>query len=140
MMAIATSETAAASTIQDAAAALIAQAHQRAVTTTPTEMASRMQDLFGQNLTALVCGLDNPKTVGKWAHGQMPHASNLTRLRNAFQIATLLELAESRQTAQAWFMGLNPDLGDRAPALVLADDPDDAPRVMRAARAFLAHG
>ncbi len=140
-MAIATSATSEAATArQDAAAAVLATAHQRAVTATPAEMAGRMQDLFGQNLTALVCGIDNPKTVGKWAQGQVPHPSNLTRLRNAFQIATLLELAESRQTAQAWFMGLNPYLSDRAPALVLADEPGDAPRVMRAARAYLAHG
>lgn len=125
---------------QNAATMAIAKAHQQAVTATPAEIASRMQDLFGQNLTALVCGIDNPKTVGKWAQGQIPHPNNLARLRNAFQIAALLELAESRQTAQAWFMGMNPLLGDRAPALVLADEPEAASDVMRAARAFLAHG
>ncbi|HEU0114092.1 MAG TPA: hypothetical protein VFQ80_05425, partial [Thermomicrobiales bacterium] len=121
-------------------AAMIAKAHQRAVMATSAEMAGWMQALFGQNLTALVCGLDNPKTVGKWAQGQAPHPATLARLRNAFQIAALLEMAESRQTAQAWFVGLNPLLGDRAPARVLADEPESAPDVMRAARAFLAHG
>ena len=38
---------------------------------------------------------------------------------------------------RAWFVGLNPDLGDRVPALVIADDPA---RVLAAARGFLATG
>lgn len=122
------------------AADLIAEAHRRAVVTPAAELAARMQELFGQNLTALMAGVENPKTVGRWVRGQEPHPTNLARLRAAFQIASLLELATSRQTVQAWFMGMNPGLGDRAPALVLADGPTDAPRVMRAARAFLAHG
>lgn len=119
---------------------VIHDAHARAVSATGAEMARYLQDLFGQGLTALVSGIENPKTVGRWAGGQTPHPANLARIRNAFHVATLLELATSRQTVQSWFMGMNPHLGDRAPALVLADEPDAAPRVMQAARAFLAHG
>lgn len=122
------------------AAHAIAEAHQRTVAASPAEMAGYLQELFGQSLTALVAGVDNPKTVGKWARGQVPHPGNLLRMRNAFQIATLLELAASRQTARSWFMGMNPLLDDRAPALVLADEHETAPLVMRAARGFLAHG
>ncbi len=127
-------------TTPPSAAQVIAEAHQRAVSALPAEMAAHLQDLFGQNLTALVSGIENPKTVGRWVRGQTPHPANLGRLRDAFQIVTLLELTTSRQTVQAWFMGMNPDLGDRAPALVLADEPGAATRVMGAARAFLAHG
>ena len=119
---------------------LIHDAHARAVSATAAEMAVYLQDLFGQNLTALMAGIDHPKTVGRWARGQRPHPANLARIRNAFHIATLLEPATSRQTVQSWFMGMNPHLDDRAPALVLADEPDAAPRVMQAAHAFLAHG
>lgn len=122
------------------AADLIAEAHRSTVTTPAAELATHMQELFGQNLTALMSGVENPKTVGRWVRGQEPHPANLARLRDVFHIATLLELATSRQTVRAWFMGMNPDLGDRAPALVLADEPTGAPLVMRAARAFLAHG
>ncbi len=122
------------------AEALLEEAHRRPVSSTPAEVASRMRDLFGQNLTALLAGIDSPKTVARWTRGQVPHPANLARLRAAFQIATVLELGASRQTAQAWFVGMNPILGDCAPASVLADEPDAAPRVMRAARAFLAHG
>jgi hypothetical protein len=133
-------EQAAASVARGDADRLVNDAHARAVSASAAEMAAYLQDLFGQNLTALITGIDHPKTVGRWARGQKPHPANLTRIRNAFHIATLLELATSRQTVQSWFMGMNPHLDDRAPALVLADEPDAAPRVMQAAHAFLAHG
>ena len=119
---------------------LVNDAHARAVSATAAEIAAYLQDLFGQNLTALMAGIDHPKTVGRWTRGQKPHPANLARIRNAFHIATLLESATSRQTVQSWFMGMNPHIDDRAPALVLADEPDAAPRVMQAAQAFLAHG
>ena len=119
---------------------LIEDVHQRAVTASTAEKAEYLQELFGQNLTALMTGVDNPKTVGRWARGQVPHAANGKRIQDVYQIALLLDLAQSRQTAQSWFMGMNPHLGDRSPALVLADETDGALRVMQAARAFLAHG
>src|SRR5262245_7022291 len=42
--------------------------------------------------------------------------------------ARLLLQTEAPSTIRAWFSGMNPELDDRAPALVLADD---APRVFR---------
>lgn len=119
---------------------LIATVHQRAETASTSEQAAYLQELFGQQLTALMTGMDNPKTVGRWVCGQVPHAANGTRMRDVYQIALLLDLAQSRQTAQSWFMGMNPHLDDRSPALVLADDEQGASRVMQAARAFLAYG
>jgi hypothetical protein len=38
---------------------------------------------------------------------------------------------------QAWLLGMNPLLDDRAPAVVLSEDPA---AVMRAARYFVANG
>ena len=38
---------------------------------------------------------------------------------------------------QAWFIGMNPDLDDQAPALLLHEDPH---AVLGAARNFLAYG
>ena len=114
--------------------------HRTAMSSPAAMIASRMRELFGQNLTAMMAGVENSKTVGRWIRGQEPHPGNLVRLRTAYQIALLLESATSEQTVRAWFMGMNPSLEDRSPALVLADEPDEAPRVMRAARGFLAHG
>ena len=65
------------------------------------------------------------------------------RLRAAFQIAELLIQSESPQTVRAWFMGMNPQLDDRSPALVLAAEGNDQVQVrdvLHAARAFLVEG
>lgn len=127
---------------QDAwAADLLDRVHERTVRAGTAEMAAFLQDLVGQKLTAVMAGIDDPKAVGKWARGErQPRGEAARRLRDAFQVATLLTLGESAQTARSWFMGMNPHLDDRAPATVFTEDPDGGARVMRAARAFLAHG
>jgi hypothetical protein len=120
---------------------LIQQAHARAVRATTAEAAAFLQGLVGQKLTAMAAGIDDPKAVGKWARGERePRGDAVRRLREAFHVAVLLSLGESEQTARAWLMGMNPHLDDRAPVAMFAASPDGSERVMRAARAFLAHG
>ena len=46
-------------------------------------------------------------------------------------------LDEMIKPGVAWFIGMNPDLDDRAPALMLAEEPQE---VLLAARNFLANG
>jgi hypothetical protein len=97
-----------------------------------------LQDIIGQRLVAVIAGVSDAKAVGKWARGQRsPHPDAEQRLRNAYQIAQLLLERESPDTVRAWFIGMNPDLDDQAPALMLGKDPIG---VLQAARAFLAHG
>ena len=97
-----------------------------------------LQDVLGQRLVAAVAGVRDAKAVGKWARGdRVPHPDAERRLRHASQVTQLLLGAESAATVRAWFLGTNPDLGDRPPAEALADDPA---AVLRAARSFLAHG
>lgn len=115
----------------------IAEAHRRAMTTPPLEMAGWMQDVFGRGVTALVSGANDSVTVSRWAAGTPPRPEHLTRLRTAFHIATLIAIIDSPQTARAWFMGMNPDLGDRSAVIILTDEPERAPEVMSAARSFL---
>jgi len=57
-------------------------------------------------------------------------------------IAKTLAQSDPPSVVQAWFQGLNPLLDDRSPARLLREgDPGDAgPRVLAAARAFLATG
>ena len=113
-------------------------AYERAMRAPICEIATYLQDLFGQKLTAVIAGVHDPKAVGKWARGERrPHPDAAQRLRAAFQVAEFLMQAESRQTVRAWFMGMNPQLDDRAPALVIGEEPM---QVMQAARAFLAGG
>ena len=139
--ALVTDPLAAESAVESAAFGLLERAHARAVRATTAEMATALQELLGQKLTAAMTGVDDPKAVGKWARGERaPRAGAERRLRQAFHVASLLTLAESAPTARAWLMGMNPLLADRAPALVFAEDATGGERVMRAARAFLAHG
>lgn len=89
-------------------------------------------------MTALAVGVSDSKAVRQWAQGErVPHPETEQRLRHAYQIVQLLVRSESSATGRAWFMGMNPELEDNAPVLVIAEDPT---RVMRAARAFLANG
>ena len=100
-----------------------------------------LQDVLGQRLVAVIASVADAKAVGKWAKGERaPHPDAERRLRDTFQVTQLLLRQESAETVRAWFVGMNPDLGDRAPALVLADDAQGAPAVLQAARAFLAYG
>lgn len=102
------------------------------------DVAASLQELLGQKLTAVIAGVADASAVGNWARGdRRPHPKAEERLRDAFRVATVLAKTESTQTVRAWFIGMNPELDDHPPALVIADDPT---RVMRAARAFVAHG
>lgn len=106
--------------------------------TSVAEIARYLQELFGQKLTALMVGVQNPKAVGQWARGERePHPQAARRLRDAFHVAKLLMQVESAPTVQSWFMGMNPQLDDETPALLIASRPAD---VLRAARAFAAIG
>lgn len=97
-----------------------------------------LQDVLGQRLVAVIAGVSDAKAVGKWARGERsPHPEAERRLRAAFHITQLLLQKDSSETVRAWFIGMNPDLDDQAPALMLAENPL---YVLQAARAFLAYG
>ncbi len=97
-----------------------------------------LQDVLGQRLVAVLAGVSDAKAVGKWARGERaPHPEAERRLREAFHITQLLLQSESAETLRAWFIGMNPDLDDQAPALLLAENPQ---AVLGAARNFLANG
>jgi len=97
-----------------------------------------LQEVLGQRMVAVIAGVSDVKAVGKWARGERtPHPDADRRLRDAFQITQLLLQNESASTVRAWFTGMNPDLDDQSPALMLPEHPQD---VLLAARNFLANG
>ena len=102
------------------------------------EVVAFLHDLLGERLTAVIAGVNNARAVGQWARGERtPHPGTERRLRAALQVAQLLLAVESPESVRSWFVGMNPDLDDQAPALALGDDPT---RVLQAARTFLQHG
>ncbi|MGH2531741.1 MAG: XRE family transcriptional regulator [Thermomicrobiales bacterium] len=114
------------------------KAHQTATRSDLTDVATKLQELFGQKVTAAIAGVSDSRAVGKWARGErVPHPETAQRLREAMLIANLLLEEEPPAIVRAWFVGLNPNLDDRVPALVIGEEPGE---VMRAARSFLATG
>jgi hypothetical protein len=114
------------------------QAHQRAIRASVADVAAALQELFGQRTTAAIAGVHDPRAVGKWSRGERtPHPDAERRLRETLRIADFLLQEEPPEIVRAWFIGLNPNLDDRSPALVVNEDPS---QVMRAARSFLATG
>jgi hypothetical protein len=104
-----------------------------------SDIAEYLQKRLGQKMTAYIGGLKDPKEVGSWiAEETTPRDKTATRLRYAYQAARMLIDAYGAATAKAWFFGMNPKLGDEAPAYVLryADTPEDMRSVVPAARAF----
>jgi hypothetical protein len=102
------------------------------------QMATTLQSLLGQKVTAAIVGVGDPTRVGRWARGeQLVEPDVERRLRDTYRIATLLMQADTADTVRAWFLGTNPLLEDRAPAELIADAPQ---HVLQAARAFLVTG
>ena len=112
-------------------------AHALAVRTGPTDMAALLQDLLGQRLVAVITAQRDPKNVGRWLRGdRAPNPAAAAKLRQTYQVASLLLQREDPRTVAQWFSSMNPYLDDDEPAIALREGR--AQEVIRAARAFLA--
>jgi hypothetical protein len=82
------------------------------------------------------------KTIARWASGSISDIRNdevEQRLRTTYQITQmLLRSSDSPQTVKAWFIGLNPQLGDTSPAEAIREGR--LKEALAAARAFIAGG
>lgn len=126
---------------ESAAAQQIRQAHEQAVRAPIDEIAAYVQHVLGQRWTGYLAGVSDAKAVGKWAKGtRKPQPESERKLRAAYQIATLIAMVDDEETARVWFAGMNPVLGHRAPAWVIANLDDGGDRAMEAALAFVANG
>jgi hypothetical protein len=113
-------------------------AHRSASTQPVATIAAEIQQALGPSLASVVLGMRDPKAIGAWAKGtRTPRPAQEQSLRALSQIISMLASAESTDVIRAWFGGMNPDLDDRAPAIVFQDD---AVAVLRAAEAFLLNG
>jgi hypothetical protein len=116
-----------------------AHAHEQSVSFSSADMARFLQDVLGQRLTAHIANVRDPRTVGAWAAGEnAPRPDAEERLRLALQIVHLLQGDESLHVVRAWFVGLNPQLNDEAPASAIREGRYK--EALTAARAFIAGG
>lgn len=116
-----------------------AGAHGASIRTPPAELAGYLQEMLGQKLVAHIVGIKDPKDVGRWARASRPPSKgNQKQLRDLSMIVRLLLDHEAQPTVRAWLTGMNPQLGDEAPADLLR--AGRVREVMAAARAFVADG
>ena len=100
-------------------------------------------DVLSARLVAYIANVSEVRVVREWVDGREPKDPRTPpRLRTALQIARLITDHDSASVAQAWFQGLNPQLGDRSPAQLLreGDIEEVGPEVVSAARAFVVGG
>lgn len=120
---------------------VVAIAHRQAMRAPLSEVASMLQEVLTRRLTAYLCGVRDGKTILRWASGEVTEIrqhETEQKLRTAYEIVQLLLQFDAPSTVRAWFIGMNPELGDMAPAEVIREGRlADA---MGAARAFIAHG
>lgn len=115
------------------------RAHEDSVRLPFPELVSRLRDLLGVRLIAYIGGVKAARSVSSWAEGTgTPGEVDQERLRHAFHAAALLRERYDTTTVQSWFKGMNPALGDDAPAHVLreADPMSGAKEVIAVAKSF----
>lgn len=114
-------------------------AHRQAAEASTADIARFLEETLGRSLSAHVAGGVSPKTVGRWVEGERPRRGAEERLRTAFHVFQLLLTGgDSEHTVRAWFIGLNPQLDDVAPAQALHDG--QLREVMVAAKSFVRGG
>lgn len=113
-------------------------AHGQAVAKGIPEIVGRLRAVLGRDVVAVLVKR-TPRAVSRWVAGDAePPAREDALLRDAFQIVQVLGEVEPDEVIRAWFMGMNPQLGDESPIEALRDGRvRDA---MAAARAFVNAG
>lgn len=116
------------------------QAHARAMRAPVSEMVGDLYRLLTGRLVAYIAGLKDARTVSRWASGEITdvRVKSEQRLRAAYEIMTLLPRFDGPETVRAWFIGMNPVLGDSSPADAI--HKGCAHEAMSAARNFIAYG
>jgi hypothetical protein len=120
-------------------AALLAQAHRRAIRATVREATEAVLAALSRRLLAYMVDVD-ARTVSRWASGataDLRDAHN-QRLRAVSEIVLLLGAVEDAPTISSWFLGLNPLLDDVSPAEAI--HAGRLTEALGAARTFLALG
>jgi len=113
------------------------QIHRQATTASISEIARFLQEVLSRRLTAYIAGVQDGKTVTRWANGEVTEIREMgteQRLRASYEIVLLMLMHDSPLTVRAWFIGMNPDLDEVSPAdTIRAGNLKDA---LQAARAF----
>lgn len=114
-------------------------AHTSSLAVSPEDIVRRLADALGKNVLAFIVNRD-VRTIARWLdNAQLRLEPEVDRtVRNTHQVYVLLSSIEGDHTIRAWFMGMNPQLEEEAPAEALRDGRFR--EVMAAAKAFVNGG
>jgi hypothetical protein len=112
--------------------------HEMAMSLPTKDVVTRLVDILGLSLVAVIGGVAETRAVAQWTTGREPQRPQV--LRFALQIALMIAESTDGTMARAWFQGSNPRLDDRSPALMLHSMPLEQiqGQIAAAARAFAA--
>ena len=118
------------------------EAHRNSLMLPIPDLLSTLTSKIGKKLTAYVAGVDDVKTIESWIAGEPSPRDAEKRLRLTYQIVMTLTTAHTPRVAQAWLIGINPELDDRVPLRLLREGNLDqvSSHIVGAARAFVAGG
>jgi hypothetical protein len=117
------------------------QVHRQALTASLREMAGLLHQLLSRRVTAYLAGEKDAATISRWINGSVSHIRDPLveqRLRISYEIALLLLQEDSPDVVRAWFVSLNPQLGDATPIDTIHNG--ELKEALAAARAFVAGG
>lgn len=97
----------------------------------PATIAAQLKAALGERLATFVLGADRDGLAGEPIDGQ-PDVDEEHALRQVYAIYLVLAGRDSDEVIRAWLVGMNPMLGDEAPAKLLAERKFSS--VMTAAR------
>ncbi len=119
---------------------ILEQVHNQAIRAPIAEVADSLQRLLTGRLVAYIAGVKDTKTVARWATGEIGEVrlESERRLRTAYETVTLLQRFDGPGTVRAWFIGMNPHLGDDSPADAIHEGR--LREAFGAARSFVAYG
>jgi hypothetical protein len=120
-------------------AAASREAHRQVTESSIEQITKYLEEVLGRKLVATLADVKDQKAVSRWAAGERtPRSGTEERLRVAYQIFRLLMAVEAPHTVRAWFIGLNPQLHDESPILVIQEGRFQ--EAMVAAKAYIAGG
>ena len=98
--------------------------HEEAMQLAVTDLVRSLRKDLGTSLVAVLVDVPAARIVDEWARGKAtPTPVQEQRLRAAYEVVRTLRAWDAPDTIRAWFVGMNPLLGDSSPALMLAKDP-----------------
>jgi hypothetical protein len=115
-------------------------AYKESTRLSPAEQATFLLETVGARVTAAALNLADARPLYRWRDGTEPKKQVAAdRLRLLFRIGFEVEKAYGPRVLSAFLRSTNPQLGDRSPLVVLADnDPAEVEvELLDATRAFL---